>query len=60
MLVGGAPEKSPTHVRDVALVSLDFRDELEATTAAIGLKAHLRIGKQLPCFLYNTEVDMED
>ena len=45
MLVGGAPEKSLTHVRDVALVSLDFQNELDKAAAAIGMNERIRIGK---------------
>lgn len=53
MLVGGAPEKSATHVRDVALVSLDLRDELESTSSATGLKEHVRIGKRKPSVFHD-------
>ncbi|XP_032778265.1 soluble guanylate cyclase 89Db isoform X3 [Daphnia magna] len=44
MVVGGAPEKNDSHVRDIALVALSFRDEIEELAVKAGMDVRIRTG----------------
>ncbi|XP_057364672.1 soluble guanylate cyclase 89Db-like isoform X1 [Daphnia carinata] len=44
MVVGGAPETNETHVRDVAMVAISFRDEIEKIVNSCEMSVHIRIG----------------
>ncbi|XP_046645351.1 soluble guanylate cyclase 89Db-like isoform X2 [Daphnia pulicaria] len=44
MVVGGAPETNETHVKDVAMVALSFRDEIDKMVKDTKMSVHIRIG----------------
>ncbi|XP_046647803.1 soluble guanylate cyclase 89Db-like [Daphnia pulicaria] len=44
MVVGGAPEENKSHVRDVALVALSFRDEINELVNTTGMDVRIRTG----------------
>ena len=44
MVVGGAPDKTESHVEDVALVALSFRDEIDKLVLDTSMPIRVRIG----------------